>query len=205
LGTNRVIQFRYQVLGIFVGALLAVGFAQLFMAAYPVLQLDQTVMKANEQPAEWSAAMTYKFVGVLRSLTDDKPFQRTAILVGLAIGLAIEALRKVIRSRAAYRRFVESGPAGARLDFIVDAVLLPSPYALSFGGFVNLPTSLWFGAGGVVAGLLDAHSRRNTPSRAALPQDMTGTSLFGGGLIAGDSLAALGIGLAGLLAAMTRR
>jgi hypothetical protein len=34
---------------------------------------------------------------------------------------------------------------------------------------------------------------------------MTGTSLFGGGLIAGDSLAALGIGLAGLLATMTRR
>jgi hypothetical protein len=34
---------------------------------------------------------------------------------------------------------------------------------------------------------------------------MTGTSLFGGGLIAGDALAALGAGVAGLLAAMTRR
>ncbi|HXE50258.1 MAG TPA: OPT/YSL family transporter, partial [Ramlibacter sp.] len=35
LGTHRVLQFRYQVLGILVGALLAVGFARLFMAAYP--------------------------------------------------------------------------------------------------------------------------------------------------------------------------
>jgi hypothetical protein len=43
------------------------------MAAYPVLILDQTVMKAAEQPANWSAAMTYKFVGVLRSLTEPKP------------------------------------------------------------------------------------------------------------------------------------
>lgn len=205
LGTNRVIQFRYQVLGIVVGALLAVGFAELFMAAYPVLLLDQTVMKANEQPAEWSAAMTYKFVGVLRSLTDDKPFQRTAIVIGVAIGLALEVLRKVIRSHAAYRRFIASGPSGARLDFVVDAVLLPSPYALSFGGFVNLPTSLWFGAGGIVASLLDARSRKDPKIEGALPQDMSGTSLFGGGLIAGDALAALGAGVAGLLATMARR
>ena len=28
--------------------------------------------------------MTYKFVGVLRSLTDDKPYQRTAIWIGVA-------------------------------------------------------------------------------------------------------------------------
>jgi uncharacterized oligopeptide transporter (OPT) family protein len=204
LGTNRVVQFRYQVLGIVVGALLAVGFAELFMAAYPVLLLDQTVMKANEQPAEWSAAMTYKFVGVLRSLTDDKPFQRTAIVIGVAIGLALEVLRKVIRSRAAYLRFIQSGSGGARLDFIVDALLLPSPYALSFGGFVNLPTSLWFGAGGIVASLIDVRSRADASTAGALPQDMSGTSLFGGGLIAGDALAALGAGAAGLLATLAR-
>jgi uncharacterized oligopeptide transporter (OPT) family protein len=58
LGTNRVVQFRYQVVGILMGAVLAVGFARLFMAAYPVLLLDRTVMKASEQPAEWSASMT---------------------------------------------------------------------------------------------------------------------------------------------------
>ena len=83
---------------------------------------------------------------------------------------------------------------------VVDAVLLPSPYALSFGGFVNLPTSLWLGAGGVVASLMEAGAE----TRSDLPHDMSGTSLFGGGLIAGDALAALAIGVAGLLARFSR-
>ncbi|HEY0826101.1 MAG TPA: OPT/YSL family transporter, partial [Ramlibacter sp.] len=183
LGTPRVLQFRYQVLGILVGAALAVVFARLFMAAYPVLLLDQTAMKAGQQPAEWSSAMTYKFVGVLRSLTDDKPYQRTAIVVGVALGLAIELARKWVKPRG----------------FIVDAVLLPSPYALSFGGFVNLPTSLWLGAGGVVSSVI---GWRAPQRREDVPEDMSATSLFGGGLIAGDALAALGIGVAGLLAAV---
>ncbi|WP_227494155.1 OPT/YSL family transporter [Ramlibacter pallidus] len=182
LGTPRVLQFRYQVLGVLVGALLAVGFARVFMAAYPVLLLDQTVMKADEQPVEWTSAMTYKFVGVLRSLTDDQPHQRTAIMLGVGLGLAIEVARKVLRPRS----------------FLVDAVLLPSPYAMSLGGFVNLPTALWFAAGGVVASLLE----RNTAKRDDLPEDMSGTSLFGGGMIAGDALAALGIGLVGLAAVL---
>ena len=60
LGSSRVLQFRYQVAGILMGAIMAVVFAKLFMTAYPVLLLDQTVMQAGEQPAEWSAAMTYK-------------------------------------------------------------------------------------------------------------------------------------------------
>lgn len=179
LGTPRVLQFRYQVLGILVGAVLAVVFARLFMAAYPVLLQDQTVMKAGQQPAEWSSAMTYKFVGVLRSLTDDKPYQRTAIVAGVAIGLVIELLRKRLRPKS----------------FLVDAVLLPSPYAMSFGGFVNLPTSLWLGAGGVVASVIEAR----TPKQRDLPPDMSGTSLFGGGLIAGDAIAALALGVTGLV------
>lgn len=198
LGTPRVLQFRYQVLGIVVGAVLAVAFARLFMAAYPVLLQDQTAMKADQQPAEWSSAMTYKFVGVLRSLTDDQPHQHAAIAIGIAAGLAIELARKWLRSRAAYARWT-LGEAGRRRDFVVDAVLLPSPYALSFGGFVNLPTSLWLGAGGVAASLLASRA----PAREdLLPQDMSRSSLFGGGLIAGDALAALGLGVAGLLAVL---
>ena len=182
LGTPRVLQFRYQVLGILVGAVLAVVFARLFMSAYPVLVQDQTVMKAGEQPAEWGSAMTYKFVGVLRSLTDDKPYQRVAILAGVVIGFAIELARKRLRPRS----------------FVVDAILLPSPYALSFGGFFNLPTSLWLGAGGVAAGVIEARTRQDSE----VPPDMSGTSLFGGGLIAGDAIAALAIGITGLLAAV---
>jgi uncharacterized oligopeptide transporter (OPT) family protein len=200
LGTNRTIQFRYQTVGILMGAILAVGFARLFMAAYPVLLLDQTVMKAGEQPSEWSAAMTYKFVGVLRSLTEDKPYQRTAIWIGVGVGFAIELLRKIIRSRPGYRRFVDSGRGGLITDFVLDSVVLPSPYALSFGGFVNLHTSLWFGAGGVVSSALDTISAASKKTGDdGLPQDMSSSSLFGGGLIAGDALAALGLGIAGLL------
>jgi uncharacterized oligopeptide transporter (OPT) family protein len=182
LGTPRVMQFRYQVLGVVVGAMLAVVFARLFMAAYPVLLHDQTVLKADQQPAEWGSAMTYKFVGVLRSLTDDLPFQRIAIGVGIAVGFVVEALRKWLRPRS----------------FVLDAIVLPSPYALSFGGFVNLPTSLWLGAGGVAGSLWAAR----TPVRRDVPEDMSSASLFGGGLIAGDALAAVGIGVASLLAVL---
>jgi hypothetical protein len=100
---------------------------------------------------------------------------------------------------------VASGRSGRALDFVIDAVLLPSPYALSFGGFVNLPTSLWFGAGSVAASLLDARvPHRPATGRAALPPDMSATSLFGGGLIAGDALAALALGALGLLGALAR-
>jgi uncharacterized oligopeptide transporter (OPT) family protein len=200
LGTNRVLQFRYQVAGVLVGAILAVVFAELFMAAYPVLMKDQTVMKAGEQPSEWSAAMTYKFVGALRSLTDDKPYQRTAIWLGVAIGFAMQVVRVAVKANAAWQRFVASGRRGYVADFLFDAVVVPSPYAASFGGFVNLHTSLWFGAGGVLSSALNSLPKRKKPGDEALPSDMSTTSLVGGGLIAGDSLAALGLGIAGLAA-----
>ena len=41
LGTNRVMQFRYQVIGITMGAILAVVLGKLFMSAYPILTQDQ--------------------------------------------------------------------------------------------------------------------------------------------------------------------
>ena len=78
--------------------------------------------------------------------------------------------------------------------------MLPSPYALSFGGFVNLNTSLWFGAGGIASSAFNALTKPKAAPGEALPEDMSTTSLFGGGLIAGDALAALGIGLVGLVA-----
>jgi uncharacterized oligopeptide transporter (OPT) family protein len=198
LGTNRVVQFRYQVAGILMGAIMGVLFAKLFMAAYPVLNLDQTVMKAGDQPANWSAAMTYKFVGVLRSLTEPKPFEITAIWIGVALGFAIEAARKLVKASARYRRFVESGRAGFAADFVVDAFVLPSPYAFSFGGFVNLGTSMWFGGGGIASSLYNTITAQRRKEEE-LPSDMSSTSLVGGGLIAGDALAALGIGIVGLL------
>jgi uncharacterized oligopeptide transporter (OPT) family protein len=203
LGTPRAIQFRFQVMGLVVGAILSVGFAKLFMTAYPVLALDQTVMKAGEQPPQWLSAMTYKFVGALRSLTDDKPYQRVAMVIGIALGLAVQIARKVLFANGAYQRFKHSGRVGGATDFVIDAVLLPSPYAYSFGTFLGLATSAWFAIGGVissVANWLGRHGAAQTPSERALSDDMSTTSLIGGGLIAGDALAALGLGVAGLLA-----
>jgi len=202
LGSNRALQFRFQAIGLVLGAVMTVAIAEFFMTAHPVLRLDQTVMSASEAPAQWTSAMTYKFVGALRSITDPKPYQTQAILIGIGLGLLTEFLRKFIRSRGAYQRFVASSKAGFATDFVVDAVLLPSPYASSFGGFVNLPTALWFGAGGVVASLIQTLSPKPRAGEAALPEDMKPTSLFGGGLIAGDALAALGIGIFGLLAVL---
>lgn len=203
LGTSRTIQFRFQVLGLVIGAFVSVGFAKLFMAAYPELALDQTAMSAADQPGHWLSAMTYKLVGVLRSLTDDKPYQRVAIGTGVALGLAVQAARRWLGAFAPYRRFCRAGRLGAVVDFVVDAVLLPSPYAYSFGTFLSLSTSAWFAAGGIVNGLAKWHGERHAaPADPALDlgDDMSTTALVGGGLIAGDALAALGLGIAGLLA-----
>jgi hypothetical protein len=183
------------------GAIMAVVFAKLFMSAYPVLLLDQTTLSADQQPDRWASAMTYKFVGALRSLTEDKPYQRTAIWVGVFIGFATELLRKIIKSGDGYQKFVKAGKVGFSTDFLLDAVVLPSPYASSFGGFVNLPTSAWFAAGGVFASFVNSLPK-DQDKPAALPEDMSTTSLVGGGLIAGDALAALGLGIAGLLATL---
>jgi len=201
LGTPRTLQFRFQVLGLVVGAILSVGFAELFMRAYPVLALDQTAMKAGEQPAQWASAMTYKFVGALRSLTDDKPYQRTAIWVGIGLGLAVQAARLRLFALPAYQRWRASGAGPKAADFVVDAVLLPSPYAYSFGTFLGLATSSWFAAGGVIASAAETFNQRRgrRPEDEGLPADMSTVSLLGGGLIAGDALAALGLGVVGLL------
>ncbi|MGO4329585.1 OPT/YSL family transporter [Cupriavidus sp. 2TAF22] len=198
LGTDRTVQFRFQVAGIVAGAVLAVLFARLFMRAYPELALDQTVLAADAQPHRWASAMTYKIVGALRGLAQDLPHQRLAVAIGMGIGLATAVLRLLVRSWPAYRRFVDGGGRGRAVDFLVDTVLLPSPYASSFGGFVNLPTSAWFAAGGVVASVANGLPGRRGAADP-LPQDMSTTSLLGGGLIAGDALAAVGLGIAGLL------
>lgn len=201
LGTPRTIQFRFQVLGLVVGAVMTVAFAQLFIGAYPVLALDQTTMTADQQPGQWASAMTYKFVGALRSLTDDKPYQRTAIWVGVAIGLAVQALRLALFRHPAYQRWRAGGEGRRATDFVLDAVVLPSPYAYSFGTFLGLMTSVWFAAGGVLSSVVaEINERRGRrPEDEGLPADMSTTSLVGGGLIAGDALAALGLGVAGLL------
>ena len=88
---------------------------------------------------------------------------------------------------------------------MLDAFLLPSPYASSFGGFVELLTCLWWAAGGMLASVCEVDARPSSsrrevkPAEGEIPADMSTMSLVGGGLIAGDSLAALSVGIYGLL------
>jgi hypothetical protein len=140
-------------------------------------------------------------VGALRSLTNDKPYQRTAIWIGVGLGLLIQAIRLKLFALPAYQRWRQQNTGTRTADFVIDAVLLPSPYAYSFGTFLGLATSTWFAVGGVIASVSDTIKERRgaKPEDDALPSDMSTISLLGGGLIAGDALAALGLGVAGLL------
>jgi hypothetical protein len=184
LSTNRVVQFRYQVIGIIMGAVLAVVLAKLFMSAYPILTQDQFTHPHLEGAQKWQSAMTYKFVGALKGITT--------------------AQTHVLKSRPRYQQFASSSRAGRATDFVLDAVVLSSPYASSFGGFVELPTVLWWTAGGLMSALYNGIKARSAAKSArdgvpSLPPDMSTMSLVGGGLIAGDSLAALSVGIYGLL------
>ncbi len=204
LGTNRTMQFRYQVIGILMGAVLAVVLAKVFMQAYPVLRINTFAHPTTPGAAKWQSAMTYKIVGVLEGLTEKNPVAINALMIGLGGGFVIESLRKIIKSRKSYQAFVQSGRAGRGTDFILDAMILSSPYASSFGGFVNFPATVWFAAGGIVGSILEGlRERRKSveprPAEGEIPADMSSASLIGGGLIAGDSLAALGLGIYGLL------
>jgi len=204
LGTNRIVQFRYQVIGIAMGAVLAVVLAKVFMNSYHVLRVDQFANPHVPGAEQWQSAMTYKFVGALQGITHPEPYVMKALRLGIALGLLIEIARKLIKRSRRYQHAVQTTQTGRAADFLLDAVLLASPYASSFGGFVELPTILWWAAGGVWSSLFDVvqakrAARRPHSASGQLPSDMSTMSLVGGGLIAGDSLAALTKGLYGLL------
>jgi len=372
LGTNRVNQFRYQVIGVTMGSVLAVAFASLFMTANPQLLLDQTEpkvvaayveakaidtvaearaakaagvdqsalvagrsswsdaqkaafateharhvtelkadlaagklspdekkalddAKSNEQRGvdKWQAAMTYKFVGALSVFMDrqvvqglgntfstaeetlfeksfrnhrswypaipadlaaspaaakytadlkaeaakDEPaqvaipadlgtpetrkayatsvaladrahkksVQTEALIIGISLGLLIELIRKMLRKNTRYQAWKKSGPVAATAEFVIDTTVLASPYASSFGGFVNLWTSVWFGLGGAFASVSEWLGKRygkKQPGAVKLPEDMSTNSLVGGGLIAGESLFFLVFGIVSLLTSL---
>ncbi len=100
LGTNRTHQFRYQVIGVFLGAVLSVYMAKLFMSAYPELKID------GGGSGQWQSAMTLKIAGAVRSITQPKPFHIPAMLIGFAVGLVTEIVRKVVKNNARYREWI---------------------------------------------------------------------------------------------------
>jgi uncharacterized oligopeptide transporter (OPT) family protein len=204
LGTNRIVQFRYQVIGIAMGAILAVVLAKVFMDAYPILRQDQFAHPNLPGSEKWQSAMTFKFVGSLRGITTAQPHIIKALELGIVIGFGIEVLRRLIKKMPGYKNFSTSSAAGQTVDFLLDAVLLPNPYASSFGGFVDILTVYWWTAGGLLGSLLEVVQKRLAAKKpkatdTELPADMSTVSLLGGGLIAGDALAALTLGLYGLI------
>ena len=202
LGSNRAIQFRYQAVGILMGAVLCVLFAKLFMAAYPVLRVD-TFAHPESRVGVWQSAMTFKFVGAIRSLGPLAGYKAKALEIGLSIGLFVQIARKLLFRAPRYKAFVASGPFGFAVGWILDAVALASPYASSFGGFVDLSTSFWQAFGGVISSALAGRRpEKRAPEETGeeLPEDMSTSSLVGGGLIAGESLYTLGAGIVALLA-----
>jgi uncharacterized oligopeptide transporter (OPT) family protein len=202
LGTNRTVQFRYQVIGIAMGALLSVALARLFMHAYPILNLDQFAHNDIKGVEHWQSAFTLKMVGALRGIVEYKPHIMKALRLGIGIGLLMEILRKLIKNRPGFKEFAANTRAGRATSFLLDAVFLPSPYAFAFGGFVELPSIIWWTIGGVAASLYEVVEARlfprSTAAEGALPSDMSTMSLLGGGFIAGDALSALAIALYGI-------
>jgi uncharacterized oligopeptide transporter (OPT) family protein len=84
--------------------------------------------------------------------------------------------------------------------------VLASPYASSFGGFVDFPTSVWWGLGGMFASTFNwykAKTQVTNEGEDALPEDMSTMSLFGGGMIAGESLFITFLAISGLIASGT--
>ena len=108
----------------------------------------------------------------------------------------------------ALQAFVAPGARGFMVGWVVDAILLASPYATSFGGFVDLSTSIWFGIGGLLTSALARRppTTKRPPEETGdqLPEDMSTSSLVGGGLIAGESLYTLAAGIVALLALIGR-
>jgi uncharacterized oligopeptide transporter (OPT) family protein len=200
LGTNRVIQFRYQVIGILMGAVFAVVITKLFLAAYPVLKVD-TFLHPEMKTGNWQSAMTYKFAGVLRGLASAETTTLKLMGLGIAIGLVIQVLRVALKRSAAYQAWQDRSAATKTADFVLDTIILPGPYASSLGGFVEFPTALWYGLGGVFSSVWSwIGDRRGHGKDSAQPRDMDTMSLVGGGLIAGEALAFLSLGIIGLLA-----
>jgi uncharacterized oligopeptide transporter (OPT) family protein len=220
LGSNRNIQFRFQVIGIIMGALLAVVMCTIFLEAFPALKLNTFAhpeLRAGEA-SKWQSAMTYKFVGVLNTLSEDKTKTLAVMGVGIVIGFTINVIRKVWMKSERYLAWKDRAPANGVLDFILDAIILASPYASSFGGFVDFQTSVWWSLGGVISSAFSMqfslwranHKKPAGPVEAEataeghapdgeLPEDMSPTSLIGGGLIAGASLYVLYEGISSLI------
>lgn len=180
LGASRMKQWWYNAAGVLIGAPLAVFLASLFLESIPALTSQTTLGK------QWTSAMTIKMDGILQAVAGGYQSHQ---LVGLGIGLFLGVLIELLRNKLRKRRISGGQPsfsANPRIDFLMDAVVLPSPAAAAFGGFIPLPWVLWYGAGGVIDSLhtwVYGNPREREGVKAPI--------LCGSGLLVGGGLAVL--------------
>lgn len=138
--------------------------------------------------------MTLKIAGTIRTIRSMEAAQLEALAAGFVLGIALAVARRVLRKADSngLPRFARN----KAVDFLFDAVLLPTPFALSFGGFVSLSAAAWFAAGSVVRSLWDQWVGSAPGTAGHEPAELSGPSLLGGGLIAGETLAYVSVGLA---------
>jgi hypothetical protein len=177
---------------------------KVFLESYPILKENlfaHPELRETAEGSKWQSAMTFKFVGVLNTLGADNSKTLGVMGLGIIVGVVIQIIRKVLQKSAAYQAWRTQNATNKTIDFILDALLIASPYASSFGGFVDFTTSLWFGLGGIFASVFNWNeSRKAVIPEGEVIEDMSTMSLAGGGLIAGESLYALFLGISGLIA-----
>ena len=81
--------------------------------------------------------MTYKFVGAIRGMGNLPAYQLTRSRSASASGSVTEVSRKLLERSAALPALRQVGPRGGAVGWLVDAILLSSPYASSTGGFLE--------------------------------------------------------------------
>lgn len=187
LGSSRGLQFWFQFAGVLAGAMLAPLLAAFFFRSFPELTRFPPA-------AGWESAMTLKIAGTIRTIRSMEAAQLEALAAGFVLGIALAVARRVLRKADSngLPRFARN----KAVDFLFDAVLLPTPFALSFGGFVSLSAAAWFAAGSVVRSLWDQWVGSAPGTAGHEPAELSGPSLLGGGLIAGETLAYVSVGLA---------
>lgn len=191
LGSPMRTLFLFEGLGVVLGAFMAVYTTKFFFEAYPALLTPGGT-------EEWQSVMTMKLVGALQSIESYSPQQVHALLLGLSLGIFIEMLRQLLKKPRGdgSRSFSEN----KALDFIIDVVALPSPFAGAFGSFLTLMTAVWFAVGGVVAGVWEFCVARKQGDDGT-PDEMGTPALIAAGLIAG---AAIGTTIDGALILLLR-
>ena len=110
---------------------------------------------------QWQSAMTYKLVGAIRGLGHLPVHQLVALEVGFGAGPG--------RSRccgSSCGPVPGTGPSSSGPAPVPPSAgwrtrcSCPSPYAYAFGTFVELPTALWWGSGGIVSSVWNTPARR---------------------------------------------